>query len=77
MIILDCQMNDNKFNKYYWNNALEFDADDKLKEKIKRKFYLAGGIFNYYSTISKIFLKSPKLSSKIAENQLSISRYSL
>ena len=23
--------------RYYWNNALEFDADDELKKKIKRK----------------------------------------
>ena len=31
-------MNDNKIQaRYYWNNALEFDADDKLKKKIKRK----------------------------------------
>ena len=35
----DCLwMNDNKIQaRYYWNNALEFDADDKLKKKIKRK----------------------------------------
>ena len=35
----DCLwMNNNKIQaRYYWNNALEFDADDKLKKKIKRK----------------------------------------
>jgi len=35
----DCLwMNDNKIQaRYYWNNALEFDAEDKLKKKIKRK----------------------------------------
>ena len=35
----DCLwMNDNKIQaRYYWNNALGLDADDKLKEKIKRK----------------------------------------
>ena len=35
----DCLwMNDNKIQaRYYWNNALEFDADDKLKKQIKRK----------------------------------------
>ena len=38
-ILADCLwMNDNKIQaRYYWNNALEFDADDKLKKKIKRK----------------------------------------
>jgi len=35
----DCLwMNDNKIQaRYYWNNALEFEAEDKLKKKIKRK----------------------------------------
>ena len=35
----DCLwMNDNKIQaRYYWNNALEFKAEDKLKKKIKRK----------------------------------------
>ena len=30
--------NGNKIQaRYYWNNALRFDAEDKLKKKIKRK----------------------------------------
>ena len=35
----DCLwMNDNKIQaRYYWNNALKFDADEKIKKKIKRK----------------------------------------
>ena len=35
----DCLwMNDNKIQaRYYWNNALKFKAEDKLKKKIKRK----------------------------------------
>ncbi len=35
----DCLwMNNNKIQaRYYWNNALEFKAEDKLKKKIKRK----------------------------------------
>ena len=35
----DCLwMNDNKIQaRYYWNNALEFDADDKLKKRLKEK----------------------------------------
>ena len=35
----DCLwMNGNKIQaRYYWNNALEFKAEDQLKKKIKRK----------------------------------------